>query len=255
MNRIENAWNWMTGFLACDPLSPSCVLDWDAISAVATALAVAVALLAIRTENRHRNLERTRADQIRNEELQAARQRDVDDQERLEQARASKARRLAMIFDRELTEAARELLPAIKLTERLTPHNQGQYREIYAEPMRQNVFKMHERFVDQLEVFPDKMAMAIVNNMTNWSSNTLSGGLRMLPGIDLVYLQPKFLAELNELLEVVGETKDELQKYFADMPGIKVFTVEEVQAMNAQKAEVQAKKLAEKAARRTDARS
>lgn len=219
---------WFDGVVQCAPLSATCVLDWDAISAVATTAAVYFAWRAIRSENSHRNAERNRADQAQKDELV-----------RMADERKSLARRLAKIFDRELSEAAREIIPLIKLVEHLTPERVSEFREIYAEPLNPTVFKMHERFVDRLDVFPDMLAIGIVNNMTNWSSITLfSEGLAKSQGVDLIRVRSKILAGLNELLEVIRETKVELEPYFADLPGLQALTLEQVREMNAAKAKL-----------------
>ncbi|MGH8052536.1 MAG: hypothetical protein ACREP4_01200 [Stenotrophomonas sp.] len=218
-------------------------------SAVATVLAVGVALLAIASENRHRVSERNRADGIRNDELLAAGLSARAELERQEAARKSQARRLAKIFDRELTEAARELIALIKLTEKVTAHNLEEYKAIYAEPLRMSIFKMHERFVDHLDVFPDMTAISIVNNMTNWSTLTLmSEGMKTAPRLDFFAIRHKLLAEFRETLVIIGETKTELQTYFADIPGIKMFGLVEIREMNAAKADYELRRLAESAA-------
>jgi hypothetical protein len=235
---------WLDGVVQCAPLSAACVLDWDALAAIATSAAVVVAMIAIKSENKHRNMERNRADEIRLQELTSTREREIAELNRQEESRKSKARRLAKIFDRELTEAARELLALIKLIGALNPNNEDQFREIYGKPLNKEVFQMHDRFIDQLDVFPDDLAIEIVNNRTNWSSITLfSEGLDTAAGIDLVRIRPKLLAEVKEVVKLMGETKDKLHIYFADLPGIQVFTVEEIRAFNAQKAEEEAKRL------------
>jgi len=238
MDWKEVIWGMLVGVLSCDPRSPSCVIDWDVVSAVATAAAVVVAMGAIWSENRHRNREQTRADRIRKDDLDAARRREESETRRSDQDRKSRSRRLAKIFDRELTEAARELIPLMKLLQGLKRGGVPQFREIYAKPLNPGVFKMHERFLDQLDVFPDMLAIAIVNNMTNWSSITLfSEGLDASPDVDLLRIRHKALAEISEVLDLIGETKEELEPYFADLPGLQILTLEEVRAMNAAKAD------------------
>jgi len=208
------------------------------LSALATTGAVVVAMCAIKSENKHRNSEQTRADRIRKDDLDAARRREEAETHRSDQDRKSRSRRLAKIFDRELTEAARELIPMVKLLQGLKPGGVPQFREIYAKPLNPGVFKMHERFVDQLDVFPDALAIAIVNNMTNWSSITLfSEGLDASPDVDLIRIRHRALAEISEVLDLIGETKEELEPYFADLPGLQILTLEEVRAMNAAKAD------------------
>lgn len=213
-------------------------MDWIALgSAVATTGAVVVAMSAIRSENKHRNEEKTRADQIRKADLDAARQREERELQRADEARKSRARRLAKIFDRELSEAARHIIPLMELLKRLTPEGMEVFHKIYAKPLNPSIFKMHERFLDQLDVFPDMLAIGIVNNMTNWTSITLfSEGLADSPDVDLIRVRSKILAELTEVLVVIGETKLELEAYFSDLPGLHVMTVDEVRAMNAAKA-------------------
>jgi hypothetical protein len=212
--------------------------DWiEFFSALATTGAVVVAMCAIRSENKHRNEERTRADRIRKNDLDAALQREKADARLVAEARDSRARRLAKIFDRELSEAARHIIPLMKLVKQLTPEGVEDFRKIYAKPLNPGVFKMHERFLDQLDVFPDMLAIGIVNNMTNWTSITLfSEGLADSPDVDLIRVRSKILAELSEVLDVIGETKLELEAYFSDLPGLQVMTVDEVRAMNAAKA-------------------
>lgn len=208
MDWNEVIWGMLVGVLSCDPRKPKCVIDWEVVSAVATAAAVVVAMGAIWSENRHRNREQTRADRIRKDDLDAARRREEAESHRSDQDRKSRARRLAKIFDRELTEAARELIPLMKLLQCLTPAGVPQFRNIYAKPLNPGVFRMHERFLDQLGVFPDMLAIAIVNNMTNWTSITLfSEGLEVSPGVDLIRVRHKVLVEIGEVLELIGETK------------------------------------------------
>lgn len=233
----QGFWRLLAGTLSCDPRQPYCVVDWDVVSAIATAAAVVVAMTAIWVENRHRNRELTRSDQIRKSDLDAAHQREVAEADRLTEARKSRARRLAKIFDRELSEAARHIIPLMKLVRQLKPEGVEEFRRIYAKPLNPGVFKMHERFLDQLDVFPDMLAIAIVNNMTNWTSITLfSEGLAESPGVALIPLRDKILAELNEVLNVIGETKVQLSKYFEDLPGLQALTFEEIREMNAAKA-------------------
>ncbi|WP_367346495.1 hypothetical protein [Stenotrophomonas bentonitica] len=214
-------------------------MDWvDLISAVATTGAVVVAMCAIRSENKHRNAERTRADEVRKADLDAVTDRENAALERAADERKSRARRLAKIFDRELTEAARDLIVLIGLLKKLTPENVNQFRYIYAKPLKPGVFKMHERFLDQLDVFPDAVAISIVNNMTNWTSMTLfSEGLAVSPNVDLIRVRYKVLADVSEVLNLIGETKALLEPYFADLPGLQVLSLDEVRAMNAAKAE------------------
>ncbi|RRU23620.1 hypothetical protein [Stenotrophomonas sp. 278] len=214
-------------------------MDWvELASAIATTGAVVVAMCAIRSENKHRSAERTRADEIRKSDLDAARDRENAALERAEDERRSRARRLAKIFDRELTEAARELIALISLLKKVTPENIAQFRHIYARPLNPGVFKMHERFLDQLDVFPDAHAIAIVNNMTNWSSMTLfSEGLEVSPGVDLIRVRYKILADVSEVLKLIGETKTLLEPYFADLPGLQILSLDEVRAMNEAKAD------------------
>ncbi|QXQ03963.1 hypothetical protein KX724_07685 [Stenotrophomonas indicatrix] len=234
----EYFWRLVASALSCDPRASTCVIDWDVVSAVATAFAVVVAMGAIWVENKHRNGERTRADRIRKDDLDAALRREQSEVERIAEARKSRARRLAKIFDRELTEAARVLIPLMKLLQNLTPSGVAQFSHIYAKPLNPGVFKMHERFLDQLDVFPDLIAIAIVNNMTNWTSITLfSEGLEVSPGVDLIRVRHKLLADLGEVLQLIGETKDLLEPYFADLPGLQILSLDQVRAMNEAKAE------------------
>ncbi|MBD7952670.1 hypothetical protein H9654_00490 [Stenotrophomonas sp. Sa5BUN4] len=250
--------------------------NWiELASASATSGAVVVAMCAIRSENKHRNAERrraeklrqhdleeanrervraealrredqdaanrdrARADQIRKDDLDAAVRREEAEAQRSSQERSSRARRLAKIFDRELTEAAAQLNTLGKLLEDATPETIPQFVQIYARPLGPKVFKMHERFLDQLDVFPDMLAISIVNNMTNWSSIPLfSDGLAQSPGIDMLRIRHKVLADIESRVELFGETKSELVKYFADLPGLRMFTFEEIRGMNEANAEV-----------------
>ncbi|MFT4410230.1 hypothetical protein ACLMOV_11425 [Stenotrophomonas muris] len=235
---VEYFWRLVAGALSCDPRAPTCVIDWDVVSAVATASAVVVAMGAIWVENKHRNNERTRADRIRKDDLDAALRREEAEAERIAQARKSRARRLAKIFDRELTEAARHLTTLSKLLEGATAKNISQFEKIYARPLAPDVFRMHERFLDQLDVFPDMLAISIVNNMTNWSSMPLfSEGLAQSPGIDLLRVRNKVLTDIEARLALFGETKQELLQYFADLPGLQSFTFDEIRTMNEADAE------------------
>lgn len=214
--------DWLYGVFQCAPLSPTCVIDWDAVSAVATALAVVFAWLAIQTENRHRTQERNRADAIL-----------MDEVERKREDRRSRARRLAKIFDRELWEASAELLAVRRLVVALKPQNEAEFKSVFKNPLRPEVFAMHERFVDQLDVFPDELAIAVVNNMTNWRSIPIfSEGFASQPDVAIYKMRPKILAHVDEVLELFGETKLKLEPYFADLPGVQVLTVEQVREMN-----------------------
>ncbi|HEL7729585.1 TPA: hypothetical protein UL768_001570 [Stenotrophomonas maltophilia] len=235
---MEYFWRLVAGAVSCDPRAPTCVIDWDVVSAVATASAVVVAMGAIWVENKHRNSERTRADRIRKDDLDAALRREEAEAERIAQARKSRARRLAKIFDRELTEAARHLTTLSKLLEAATAKDISQFEKIYARPLGPDVFRMHERFLDQLDVFPDMLAISIVNNMTNWSSIPLfSEGLAQSPGVDLLRIRNKVLTDIEARLALFGETKKELLQYFADLPGLKSFTFDEIRTMNEADAE------------------
>lgn len=250
-------------------------INWvELLSALATTGAVVVAMCAIKSENKHRNedrrradrlrqddleqsireraradsvrkedldmalRERARADRIRQEDLDAALLREQEETRRVQQAERSRARRLAKIFDRELTEAARHLVTIGKLLERLSPESVPDFVEIYGKPLDPNVFKMHERFVDQLDVFPDMLAISIVNNMTNWSSIPLfSEGLDKSPNIQLMRIRHKLLADIEQRVALFGETKEQLFEYFSDLPGLQMRSFDEIRAMNEASAE------------------
>jgi hypothetical protein len=82
------------------------------------------------------------------------------------------------------------------------------------------------------------LAISIVNNMTNWSSMPLfSEGLAQSPGIDLLRVRNKVLTDIEARLALFGETKRELLQYFADLPGLKSFTFDEIRTMNEADAE------------------
>ncbi len=122
--------------------------------------------------------------------------------------------------------------------ESATREDISQFREIYARPLAPDVFRMHERFLDQLDVFPDMLAISIVNNMTNWSSMPLfSEGLAQSPGIDLLRIRNKVLTDIEARLALFGETKEELLQYFADLPGLQSFTFDEIRTKNEADAE------------------
>ncbi|MCI2243839.1 hypothetical protein L3067_04350 [Xanthomonas sp. PPL568] len=215
---------WIHGVVQCAPLSATCVLDWEAISAVATAAAVYFAWRAIRSENEHRNLERNRADAAQNAELS-----------RKAEERKSLARRLAKIFHREVYEGVREMAALIRVTESVrSPAQFDQYKNVYAQPLNPRVFAMHERFLGSLDVFPDDVAIALVNNMTNWKSLPyISEGAPDIPFADFYKVaRPRIIAQAKEICELHRETMSLLEPFFADLPGLKPITTEEARAMN-----------------------
>ncbi|UYB52171.1 hypothetical protein OCJ37_19765 [Xanthomonas sp. AM6] len=215
---------WFDGVVQCAPLSATCVLDWDAISAVATAAAVYFAWHAIRSENEHRNTERNRADQAQREELA-----------RMAGERKSLARRLAKIFHREVYEGLAEMVALIHVTEAVrTQVDLEQYIKVYAQPLNPRVFAMHERFLGSLDVFPDQLAIALVNNMTNWKAMPyISDGFPNMPAGEFFRkAQPRIIAQAREVCELHRETMTMLEPFFADLPGITPITPEEVRALN-----------------------
>lgn len=210
---------WTEGLGICYPLSSTCVLDWGGI---ATTLAVAAAWFTIARDGHNRkNAAKELLEKQREEQL------------RLNAERLSEARRLAKILDRELYEASVELVALRKLLGHIKPSNVDQFRKVYALPLAPNVLSMHERFVDKLVVFPDEIAIAIVNNLTNWKNiPVFSTGVPEIPGADLVNMRPKLVMHVTGLLIEIEKTKQKLFPYFADLPNLEMNSMEEVRQAN-----------------------
>lgn len=211
--------SWTEGLAPCSPLSSTCVLDW---SVIATTLAVAAAWITIVVNSRNRR--KAARESLRQQTAEMLRQ---------ESQRLSTARRLAKIFDRELYQASVELVALRKLLGQIQPNNVHQFRVVYAMPLAPNVFSMHERFVGNLDVFPDELAIAIVNNLTNWKNiPVFSTGVPEIPDRDLLHMRPKMVMHVTELLAEIDKTKQKLLPYFADLPNLEMKSMEEVRKAN-----------------------